>query len=167
MLLHRIATITAFAFTLCIPPALAMPQTGNYYAAEVHKIIYPSPAVARPELQHAIATATRQNKNILLDFGGNWCGDCRVLDFYFHQPPNSGLLARNFILVDINVGQFHHNLGLAKKFNIPIHKGVPALAVLNSNGSLLYSQTGGQFENMSRVSPTSVTAFLELWKPSR
>ena len=161
------AALAVLAIILSATTAIAQPQMSDYYTAEVHKVIYPSPTVAHAEVQRAIATATRQHKNVLLDFGGNWCGDCKVLDYYFHQYPNAGLLAYNYILVDINIGQYNANLDLAKKYNIPIHKGVPALAVLNSHGHLLYSQTGGQFENMSRVSPASVAAFLNMWKPSR
>lgn len=167
MLRNRIAALIVIAFGLCISPTFAQPQVSSFYSFEVHKVIYPSPAVAPAEIQRAIATASRDHKNIILDFGGNWCGDCKVLDYYFHQPPNSGLLARNFVLVDINVGQFNSNLDLAKKYNIPLHKGVPALAVLDSHGHLLYSQTGGQFEDMRAMSPDSVTAFLNMWKPTR
>lgn len=162
-----IAALAILAFSLCVSSAAAQPQVGSDYSAEVHKVIYPSPGVAHSEVQHAIAVATREHKRILVDFGGNWCPDCKVLDYYFHQPPNTGLLDRNYILVDVNIGRYTHNLDLAKKYAIPIHKGVPALAVLNSRGHLLYSQTGGQFENMRRVSPNSVTAFLNRWKPSR
>lgn len=163
----RTAVLTVLAFGCCAPAVFAQPQISRYYTAEVHKVIYPAPEVARTEIQHAIATATREHKRILLDFGGNWCGDCKVLDYYFHEPPNAGLLARNFVLVDINIGRFDSNVDLAKKYNIPLRKGVPALAVLTSRGKLLYSQTGGQFEDMSQMSPDSVTAFLDMWKPSR
>lgn len=167
MLRIRIAALAVLAFGLGTLAAGAQPQAGNYYSAEVHKVIYPAPALARPEIQHAIAVASPHHKRILLDFGGNWCADCKVLDYYFHQPPNAGLLAANYVLVDINIGLYTHNLDLAKKYNIPLHKGVPALAVLNSRGQLLYSQTGGQFEKMSHMSPDSVTAFLDMWKPTR
>ena len=163
----RMAAFISLAFLLCTSTAMASPQLGEYYFQEIHKVIYPSPAVAHADIQHALAKAKRQNKRVLLDFGGNWCSDCKVLDYYFHEPPNAGLLQRNFVLVDINVGMYTHNLGLAKKYNIPIHKGVPALAILGTHGQLLYSSTGGQFENMTRVSLNAVTSFLEMWKPSR
>ena len=163
----RMAAFISFAFLLCTSAALAQPQLGRYYFQEIHKVIYPSPAAAHADIQHAIAQAHRENKRILLDFGGNWCSDCKVLDYYFHEPPNRGLLERNFLLVDINVGLYTHNLNLAKKYDIPLHKGVPALAVLGSRGQLLYSSSGGQFENMTLVSLDSVTSFLEMWKPSR
>lgn len=172
----RIAALTTTVLTilivgLCISGVVAQAQTqtqpGSFYSTEVHKVIYPNPGVAHAELQRAIAKAIREHKHILLDFGGNWCGDCKVLDYYFQEPPNASLLAGNFVLVDINVGHFDSNTDLARKYNIPLHKGVPALAVLNSHGRLLYSQTGGQFEDMRHMSPDSVTAFLNMWKPTR
>jgi thiol:disulfide interchange protein len=163
----RIAALVALIFALGLSAPMARPQMSSYYFAEVHKVIYPPPAVAPGEIQHAIADATREHKRVIVDFGGNWCSDCKVLDYYLHEPPNAGLLARDFILVDINIGLYTHNLDLAEKYNIPIRKGVPALAVLSSRGRLLYSQTGGQFENMSRISLDAVTAFLDMWKPVR
>lgn len=126
--------------------------------------VYDQSADARADIRQAVAEAGREHKRVLLDFGGNWCGDCQVLDYYLHQPPNSRLLARNFILVDIDIGKYDHNLDLAQQYDIPLRIGVPALAVLSSDGKLLYSQQHGEFETMSRVDPASVTAFLDRWK---
>jgi len=44
---------------------------------------------------------------------------------------------------------------------------VPALAVLDSDGRLLYSQKNGEFESMRSTDPRSVTAFLRKWAPAR
>jgi thiol:disulfide interchange protein len=167
MLRNRIAALLALVLALCCSAPCVQAQAIQNYSTLVHSVVYPSPNVARAQIQQAIAVASRQHKHIILDFGGNWCPDCKVLNYYFHQQPNAGMLAKNFVLVDINIGSYDRNLDLAKKYNIPLHKGVPALAVLNSRGRLLYSQTGGQFENMRQMSPDSVTAFLDMWKPSR
>lgn len=129
--------------------------------------IYPPPEQAQADIAAALRTARATHKRVLLDFGGDWCGDCQVLDIYFHREPNAALLADNFILVDINVGHFDSNQDLAEKYNIPLHKGVPALAVLDSHGRLLYSQRAGEFEDMRRMDPNSVTEFLEHWKGTR
>ncbi len=131
------------------------------------RYIYGDPAQAHAELSAALSRAAAEHKRVILDFGGNWCGDCQVLDIYFHREPNAALLADNFILVDINVGHFDSNQDLAEKYNIPLHKGVPALAVLDSHGRLLYSQRAGEFEDMRRMDPNSVTEFLEHWKGTR
>jgi hypothetical protein len=41
---------------------------------------------------------------------------------------------------------------------------VPALAVLDANGQLLYSQRNAEFQAMRRMDSASVTAFLLQWK---
>ncbi len=148
-------------------PAPAAGQMGSLYSAEVHKVIYPDPSVAPAEIEHALMVARHEHKRVILDFGGNWCPDCKVLDYYFHQAPNASLLARNFVLVDVNIGRFDKNVDLAKKYDVPLHKGVPALAVLNAHGRVVYSQKNGEFEDMRHMSPDSVTAFLTEWKPAR
>ena len=45
--------------------------------------IYPDPTRAKGDLAAALKAAPAAHKRILLDFGGNWCGDCQVLDIYF------------------------------------------------------------------------------------
>jgi thioredoxin 1 len=126
--------------------------------------IYPDPSKAKADIAAALKAAAATHKRVILDFGGNWCGDCIVLDMYFHNEQNRPILEANYVLVQINVGYYDANLDLAVRYNIPLQKGVPALAVLNSNGKLLYSQTGGEFEKMRQMNSSSVTAFLTHWK---
>lgn len=148
-------------------PVTLSGQADSAYSAEVHRVIYPDPSTTPAEIAQALKIAKREHKRILLDFGANWCPDCRVLDYYFHQEPNSSLLHKNFVLVDVNVGRYDHNLDLAKKYEIPLDKGIPALAVLSENGRLLYSQKNGEFEDMRQLSPSVLESFLERWKPAR
>lgn len=126
--------------------------------------IYDENASPQTEIHDALARAAAEHKRVILDFGGNWCGDCQVLDYYFHQQPNASLLEKNFVLVDINIGHMDQNVDIAQKYGIPLKRGVPALAVLSSQGRLLYSQRNGEFEAMRRMDPASVTQFLEHWK---
>jgi thioredoxin 1 len=136
-------------------------------ARSASRDIYPAPEQAKADLAAALRTAAATHKRILLDFGGNWCGDCQVLDIYFHDPVNRPILEANFVLVHVNIGRMDANLDIASKYQIPIEKGVPALAVLSERGKLLYSQKGGEFEAMRRMNPSSVTGFLAQWKPER
>jgi thiol:disulfide interchange protein len=129
--------------------------------------IYPAPAQARADLAAALQTAAQAHKRVLLDFGGNWCGDCQVLDIYFHNPQNLPLLESNFVLVHVNIGHMDENLDIASEYQVPLGKGVPALAVLSEKGKLLYSQKSGEFEAMRRMESGSVTHFLVQWKPAK
>jgi thioredoxin 1 len=136
-------------------------------ATSATRDIYPDPAQAPADLAAALKTAAAAHKRVLIDFGGNWCGDCQVLDIYFHNPANRPLLEANFVLVHINVGRMDENIAIAKKYQVPLEKGVPALAVLSENGNLLYSQKSGQFEAMRTMESSAVTDFLVRWKPVR
>ena len=136
-------------------------------AAAQGRIIYSATADAHADIAQAIRTATQGHKRILLDFGGNWCGDCQVLDIYIHQQPNLSLLENNFVMVHVDVGHYDKNLDLAQKYDIPLKRGVPALAILDEHGRLLYSQKNGEFEAMRRMDPASVTEFLNQWKSKR
>jgi thiol:disulfide interchange protein len=129
------------------------------------RVIYPDSSQAKADLAAALTTVAQTHKRILLDFGGNWCGDCQVLDLYFHDPANRSILEANFVLVHVNIGKMDTNLELADRYGVPLNKGVPALAVLDEHGKLLYSQKSGEFEAMRRMESSAVTGFLVQWKP--
>ncbi len=131
------------------------------------RIIYPDAGQARADLAAALKTAAATHKRVLLDFGGNWCGDCQVLDIYFHNQQNLPILESNFVLVHINVGHMDENVDIAQRYGVPLQKGVPALAVLSDQGKLLYSQRQGEFEAMRRMESSAVTAFLVQWRAPR
>jgi thioredoxin 1 len=150
-----LSLIAALSLTPAVTPAQAQFTPRHSYNENADPLA---------EIRDAIATAGREHKRIILDFGGNWCGDCLVLDYYFHQQPNATLLTANFILVDIDIGHMDKNVDVAEKYEVPLTKGVPALAVLDSHGRLLYSQKNGEFEKMRRMDPNSVTSFLTQWK---
>ena len=128
----------------------------------IKKHLYPDITAAPADIKAGLAEAKRTHKRIILDFGGDWCGDCQVLDIYFSQPPNDDLLAKNFVKVNINIGREDANLDIAHKYGVPVH-GVPALAVLDSDGKVLMSQDK-EFSDMRYMQASSVTDFLTKWK---
>lgn len=143
---------------LCIA---VWPSASAQSAFHVNKSLYSESANAAADIEAAERIARHDHKRILLDFGGNWCGDCQVLDFYYHQAPNAELLAKYYIVVHIDVGHIDHNVNIANRYNVRIGKGVPALAVLDANGKLLYSELEKEFEHTTQQ---AVTAFLERWR---
>jgi len=134
-------------------------------ARPAERDIYPRPAQAKADIAAALQTAAATHKRVLLDFGGNWCGDCQVLDLYFHDPRNLPILESNFVLVHVNVGRMDFNKDIARQYEIPLERGVPALAVLSDTGKLLYSQKSGEFAPMRRLESSAVTNFLVQWRP--
>jgi thioredoxin 1 len=144
--------------------ALAL-TTGSAFSAS--RDIYPDSSQAKADIAAALKTAAATHKRVIIDFGGNWCGDCQVLDIYFHNAENRPILEANYILVHVNIGHMDENVDIAQKYGVPIEKGVPALAVLADTGKLLYSQKSGEFEAMRRMQASSVTNFLVQWKPTK
>jgi thioredoxin 1 len=142
------------------PPRLPQPARPNTR-------LYPDPAEAQPEITSALNGAKRDHKRVILIFGGNWCYDCHVLDATLHDNLIAPLVVQGYHVVHINIGDYDQNLDLAKKYEVPLNKGVPALAVLESDGSLLASQKSGEFENTGRIGPDDVTQFLKQWMPQR
>ncbi len=134
-------------------------------ARSAERDIYPAPDQAKIDLTAALAASAATHKRVILDCGGNWCPDCHVLDLYFHDPANGPLLEANYILVHVNIGRLNQNLDIAERYQIPLRKGVPALAVLGEGGKLLYSQRTGEFEAMRGMQSSAVTDFLVRWKP--
>jgi len=130
--------------------------------------LYPPPQEAPSEIKAALARAARDHKRVILVFGGNWCYDCHVLNATFHSKDIAPLVDANYHVVHVNIGDdYDKNLDLAAKYKVPLKRGVPALVVLDANGSLVYTQQEGEFENSMRLGPDDVTAFLKKWAPPR
>lgn len=127
--------------------------------------LYDETADPNLEIAAALKQAKRERKRVIVDFGGDWCGDCQVLDIYFRQSPNDELLAKNFVVAHIFINsQIDNHLDIGEKYGVVLKKGVPALAVLDANGKVLYAQKTGEFENMRHMDVKSVTDFLTKWK---
>ena len=129
--------------------------------------LYPPPEEAGAEIDTALSAAAKDHKRVILVFGANWCYDCHVLDRAFHSKGIAPVVDANYHVVHINIGKGDRNLDLAKKYEIPLEKGVPTLAVLDPNGRLVFSQKHGEFESTTRIGPDDVIQFLEKWKPTR
>lgn len=132
---------------------------------DVNADIYPANVDAKAEIKEAIARAGREHKRIILVFGANWCYDCHVIDYVFHLPDFARVLDPNFIVVHVDIGEGKLNNDVAAEYKTPLEHGVPVLAVLDSHGSLLYSQQKGEFENARAMDPDDLIAFLNKWKP--
>ncbi|MGC2722253.1 MAG: thioredoxin family protein [Candidatus Acidiferrales bacterium] len=144
------------------------PQRRLPEPAKFNTDLYAPPAAAKGEITDALAKARSQHKRVILMFGGNWCIDCHVLDAAMHTKSVAPLLNANYILVHVNIGDAgDENLDLAAKYETPVNDGVPALAVLDPDGRLVFSQKQGEFKTSTKIGPEDVVNFLEKWKPSK
>jgi thiol:disulfide interchange protein len=128
--------------------------------------IYPDAGRASADIEQALKEAATTHRRVLVDFGGDWCTDCKILDLNLRRAENAALLSKHYVVVHVNVGDkgIKENFAIAERYGIPLRKGVPALAVLEPDGRLVYSQRNGEFEAMRRMDPRSVNEFLTRWK---
>jgi len=142
-------------------PHLAQP-------ANMKKNLYPANADAHAEIKEAEDKAARDHKRILLVFGANWCFDCHVLDLAFHRPDLAPIVNTNYEVVHIDLGENEEkNADLVSEYQIPLNKGIPALAVAESDGKLVVSQKNGEFEDARGLTPEALAEFLNRWKPTK
>lgn len=152
---------------ICLGASAQVINSGKLQAPPVlDRDLYPPNADAKADIRAALAQAARDNKHVLVEFGGVWCLDCHVLDYAFKTPGTKELLEANYVLVHVDVGRYDKNLDLAKKYQVPLEKGVPAMAVLNARGKVLVSNKKGEFQGARKMTMADVTAFLNQWKPA-
>jgi thiol:disulfide interchange protein len=166
--MKSLAKIAALAMALGVSGAMVAQVADQGAKPPAHpytrKHLYDETADPREAIAAGLKQAKAEHKRVILDFGGDWCGDCQVLDIYFHEPANEELVEKHFVVVHVFIGHMDKNLDVAAHYGVPINRGVPALAVLNANGKVLYSQETGQFNDMRHMEAASVTEFLNRWK---
>jgi thioredoxin 1 len=161
---RRILEAAGIIFSAVTAAAVLVPARAQDASVGIQKIqIYPAVDTAAADIKAAVAEAHRTHKRVIVDFGGDWCPDCQVLNIYFHQSPNAELLAKYFVRVNVNVGRLDANKDIAASYGVPL-KGVPALAVLDGNGKAVYAQNK-EFSDMRHLDSSALTAFLNQWKP--
>lgn len=117
---------------------------------------------AAKDISNAIAKATRENKRIILDVGGEWCGWCHKLDEFFATNADAKkLLKEHYVVVKVNFSPENKNEAFLSKY--PTIKGYPHLFVLEKDGKFLHSQDTGELETGPAHDAAKVIPFLRRW----
>ena len=116
---------------------------------------------AARDILDAVKFATKQNKRIILDVGGEWCGWCHKLDKMFKEDAEVKEMLKKFVLVKVNFSQDNENKTVLSKY--PEIKGYPHLFVLDKAGKLLHSQDTGLLETGDHHDHDKVMTFLKKW----
>ena len=122
--------------------------------------------VAANDLQTAIAAAATENKRIILDVGGEWCGWCRLMDAFIAKNAElNQLKAENFVWLKINMSEENGNKEFLAKY--PAISGYPHLFVLEKDGTLLKSKDTSELEDGKTYNTQKFIDFLNEYKPSK
>jgi thioredoxin 1 len=120
---------------------------------------YNESADAKADIQAALQAAAASKQPVLLIFGANWCEDCRALDKALHTGRNAELIAHDFKVVKIDVGNFDHNLDVTGAYGNPIKKGIPAAVIVSPDNKVLYATRAGELANARHMSDDGIYEF--------
>lgn len=131
------AAIAAAAALAALPGiAGAAPRAPRVSAASFEQVAKPFPydenANADQQVAAAKARALRSHKRLLIDLGGNWCLDCRLLAGTIELPELKAFMARHFEIVTVDVGRFTKNGQIPAHYGITGRlAGVPAVLIVD------------------------------------
>ncbi|KQZ19744.1 thioredoxin family protein [Caulobacter sp. Root1472] len=134
--------------TLAVTALLALPVTGM--AAPAPKVgirstaqlptplpyPYDEKADANAEVAAAAKRAKAAHKLLLIDLGGNWCPDCRILAGVMRLPEVRAFVDQHYEVVTVDVGRFDRNLEVPERYGVSDLEGVPALLIVDEGGQL-------------------------------
>lgn len=112
------------------------------------------------DLQSAIAMATKANKKILLEVGGDWCLYCNMMDQTFVSHPDlQRVRDQNFVAFKVNYSKENPNETFLSRY--PKIADYPHFFVLDSKGALLVSQPTHKFEHGRTYNAGKLEDFLK------
>ena len=121
---------------------------------------------ARADIAAATAAAKRDGRHVILDFGADWCPDCRVLDVVLKDPVVKPFVEANFHIVRIDVGRRDRNGDLAEQYRATSGEWIPALVALDSSGAII-GGTSTEVRFTRRTTPAELVELLQRWAPKR
>jgi thiol-disulfide isomerase/thioredoxin len=93
---------------------------------------YDAAANAKAQVAAARARALKAHKRLLIDFGGNWCLDCRLLAGTMDLPSVRPFVARHFEVVTVDIGRFDKNMDIPAHYGVKGRlAGVPAVFIVD------------------------------------
>ena len=120
---------------------------------------------ADKDIASAVKKATKENKRIILDVGGEWCGWCKKLDQFFMENAEAAkILKEKYVVVKVNWSPENKNEKVLARYGKV--EAFPHLFVLEKNGQLLHSQDTGLLETGDHHDSNKVIPFLKKWAPN-
>jgi thiol-disulfide isomerase/thioredoxin len=162
--------IAAAAAFLIAGPALAAPAP-KVHIATLQELPVPLPYPydetrnADADVAAAKAKAKASGKLLLIDLGGNWCGDCRVLASVMDLPEIKTFIARHYVEVSVDVGRFDRNLQIPAHYGITKRlEGVPSLLIVDPKTDKLLN--GGRVSALAdarSMTPQALADWIAQW----
>ena len=155
---HTLLKITFFAL---IFPAISFAQTSTMTEAQKieakrksdeEKAKLPKPynenENAEKKIEELVEQAKKENKNIILQAGGNWCIWClRFNNFVQTTPELKNLVDENYLYYHLNFSPKNKNEKIFASYGNPGEKyGYPVFIILDKDGKQIHTQDSAVLE---------------------
>ncbi len=134
------------------------------------------PVGTQKVIADARVVAKKERKHVLLNFGADWCLECRILDKMFAEPSVAAFLRTNFVVVKVPVGgmvglnyaelnsDVIRNYGV---FTTRENAGIPSIVILDAGGAVLARTDNGEWRHKETLTQDVVIRALQAWAPKR
>ncbi|RAK64873.1 thioredoxin family protein [Phenylobacterium kunshanense] len=168
--MFRMAAAALLALALAAPASAAPPPRLkiNDYAQLRTPLPYPydEKADASAAVDRALARARKSGKLLLVDMGGNWCGDCRILAATMELPELKAFLSRHYEIVLVDVGRMDKNLHIPARFGVKDRlEGVPAILIVDprSGRQIVGRAQVAALSDARHMTPQDLANWLAQW----
>ena len=128
-------------------------------------LLYP-PSDPAKDIAAALQQARADQRAVLIDFGADWCPDCRVLGKLFEDQTVAPFLAANFHVVHVDIGRRDKNGDVVARYGASSGDWIPAIVVLAADGTVV-ARTDDEVRLTRRTTPAELLARLQQWAPKQ
>ncbi|MFT3684642.1 MAG: thioredoxin family protein [Phycisphaerales bacterium] len=131
------------------PAGATQPAETGKTDKDAKKKVYDENADAKQQIAAALAKAKKENRRVLIQWGGNWCSWCLLLNKTMTTDRSlSKELQYEYDVVHVDAGQpKNKNIDLAKSYGAtPDKDGFPFLTILDADGKAIANQESGSLE---------------------
>jgi thiol-disulfide isomerase/thioredoxin len=164
------AFIAAMLAFVAVPATAAVhaPQVGVASFDELAKPLplpYDTTADADRAVTEARQRAIARHKLLLIDLGGNWCLDCRILAGTIETPRLKSFVDAHYEVVMVDVGRFDKNGQIPARYGVTGRlQGVPSLLVVEPRSNrLINAGHTAALADARSMSPQALADWLASW----
>ena len=155
------------ALALLSAGCAAAPEKG---ASQLINANAPRPFDASADARHAIdaafASARASDRNVLVVFGGNWCGDSRDIAEKLETEPLRSEIRGGFESVFVDVGRLERNLDLAAALGGGPVTGTPTILILSPEKELLNGNAVSDWRSSRTRTLDEAIAYFRRYQPA-
>ncbi|MGI4880704.1 MAG: thioredoxin family protein [Janthinobacterium lividum] len=124
---------------------------------------YDTDAVGKTQVDAARKRAKAAHKLLLIDLGGNWCPDCRVLAGVMAVPEIKAFVDRHYEVVTVDIGRRDKNLDVAAAYGATV-KGVPMVLIVDPvTGKTRNPDRYAALSDARNMTPQALADWLAQW----